>query len=519
MIRLVTRAESRAMDADAESRLSIPSAELMERAGAGATAILVERFPEHLEHVCVVGGIGQNGGDAWVVARLLHVRGVPVTCAVVGAREKIRGDAKPNFDAVLRASIPLVDVRVDADVARFVEVLRASTAVVDGLFGIGLDRPITGLAEHIVERINDSAAKVLALDVPSGVDADTGAVLGVGIHADLTATFGAPKRGLHQAPGRAHAGTIVSVPIGVEVPATSSTTLLDEQSARALIEPRAMDAHKGDAGRVLVVAGSEGRTGAAVLAGRAALRAGAGLVTLSPRPSGFAAVEAKVVEAMTLRHPEAPADAATLLNEFAKGCDAVVVGPGLSLDAAAVTLARTLALSLEVPTVLDADALTAFADDVSLLRSALGPRVLTPHPGEAARLLHRSVEEVQRDRFASAHELARVSGHVVILKGACSIVASPDGALGVCDRGTPALATGGTGDVLAGIVAARLCQSSPFLACQLATWVHAVAGEVAAVGDRGLLAREVADAVPRVLEALLARLPEPRGAARRPQRR
>lgn len=507
------------MDADASQRLAIPSHELMERAGASSAALLIERFPDSLARVCVVGGLGQNGGDAWVVARHLAERGIPTTCAIVGAREKISGDAKPNFDALEARRIPVVDVRVDADLARLEELLARATAIVDGLFGIGLDRPIEGVFAGAIARLNAAAAPVMALDVPSGVDADTGAIRGCAVEADLTATFGAAKRGLHQAPARAYAGRIVVVPIGVEVPTSCKTTLVDEAFVRSTLGRRAPDTHKGDAGRVLVVAGSEGHTGAAILSSRAALRAGAGLVTISPRPSGFAAVEAKVVEAMTLRHAEAPADAAKQLNEFASRCDAAVVGPGLSLDDTSVTLARTLALSLEVPTVLDADALTAFADDAALLKNALGPRVLTPHPGEAARLLQRTVADVQRDRFASAQELAALTSHVVVLKGACTVVASPDGALAVCDRGTPALATGGTGDVLTGILAAMLCHASPFPACQLATWVHAVAGEVAAIGDRGLLAREVADAVPRVLEAALARRSAAASAAKRPQAR
>lgn len=487
------------MDADASTRLGIPGAELMERAGAGASVAMMQAYPDRLRSVWIFGGLGQNGGDAWVVARTLMHRGINPQVVLLGAREKITGDAKPNFDALAALGLDVIDIRVEADLARVQQGLNDASLIVDGLFGTGLDRPVAGAALALIAMINAQQAPIVALDMPSGVDANSGAVLGEAVNASLTTTFGAHKRGLHQAPGRAHAGRIVVVPIGVAVPSTCVTTLVDASVVAHGLAPRASDAHKGDSGRVLVVAGSEGHTGAALLAGRGAMRAGAGLVTLAPRPSGFAAIESKVVELMTVRVASESASALLELKARAENANAVVVGPGLGLDADARNISRGLALSLTCPTVLDADALTALGDDVAMLQGASGARVLTPHPGEAARLLGITNAEVQRDRFRSARALAERSGHVVILKGACSIIASPDGAIAVCDRGTPALAVGGTGDVLAGALAAILCQAPVFLACQIATWLHAVAGEVAAVGDRGLLAREVADSLPRAL--------------------
>jgi hydroxyethylthiazole kinase-like uncharacterized protein yjeF len=403
------------------------------------------------------------------------------------------------FEQLAGLGLSVIDVRVEADLPRVREGLSAATLIVDGLFGTGLDREISGAPRAVIELINQQRAPVVALDLPSGVDADDGAILGAAVNATLTVTFGAHKRGLHQAPGRPCCGEIVCVPIGTEVPPQIKNALIDAATIARIVPPRAMNAHKGSAGRVLVIAGSEGHTGAALLSGSGALRAGAGLVTIAPCHSAFAVVEAKVIEMMTARISAEPERAIDELTALAERADAVVLGPGFGLSEDARRVARALAVSLRPPTVIDADALTACSDDIAMLQRCAGPRVLTPHPGEASRLLGIETADVQRDRFASAALLAKRSGHISILKGACTIVAAPDGALRVCDRGTPALAVGGTGDVLAGTVAALLCTAPAFDAASAGVWLHAVAGELAANADRGLLAREVADALPRAL--------------------
>jgi len=503
VIPLLSPEAVREIDRHAVETLGLPSLALMENAGAGATHAILARFSDRLGRVVIFGGPGQNGGDAWVVARHLEIRGVKTVPVLVGARDKVRGDAATNL-GVLEA----LGVKVrSADEEDLEAVLAGSTLVVDGLFGTGLDRPLEGPFAEVVRAVAKSEAAVVALDIPSGVHGESGAVLGAAVRADLTTTFAAHKRGLYQHPGRALAGEVKLVSIGVAGPAAdaSDVTLIERADIPRLVPGRAGDAHKGDAGRVWVFAGSPGKSGAALLAGRGALRAGAGLVTLAPRRAAFGAVSGAVTELMSV---ELSADLDAALAEAkaaAPGMDAALIGPGLGLDDFGRSFALGLARDLVVPLVLDADALTALAQSGRpSLADANGPRVLTPHPGEAGRLLGCTNREVQDDRYEAARRLATLTGATVVLKGAGTIVAAPNGAMRVCPFGTPALATGGTGDVLAGVVAALLAAGAPaFDAAAAGVALHALAGERAARGDRGLLASEVADAIPGVLSGEL----------------
>ena len=498
MIPLLGRDAVRALDREAIDQ-GVPGLVLMENAGLGATEALLERFGDRLDRVVLVGGGGQNGGDAWVIARQLLVRGFrPRALVITGDPSRIGGDAKVNLEALQALSAEVEGARVEMVAPEAIgEVRLEASLLVDGLFGTGLDRPIAGAYAEVVRRLDAAPAPLVALDLPSGVDADTGQVLGVAPHAALTVTFGALKRGLFQFPAAAHAGEVVLATIGVPPPTTGSVQLIEDQDLAAVVEPRAADAHKGTAGHVVVVAGSPGTSGAALLAGYGAMRAGAGLVTLASR-ADQAALDQRVVELMTAPVSE-PDDALALIEAKAT---AVVVGPGLGTDDEGLDLARAVALEAPVPAVMDADALTAFAGDLEALREAAAPRVLTPHPGEAARLLGVTTAAVQADRYAAARAIAEASGQVVSLKGARTVVADGE-RWRVSAAGTPALGVGGTGDVLAGITGAMLTEGrAPFDAAWAAVHLHARAGERAARADRGLFAREVADAVPAVLAAL-----------------
>jgi ADP-dependent NAD(P)H-hydrate dehydratase / NAD(P)H-hydrate epimerase len=504
VIPLLTREAVRAIDADAVERLGVPSLVLMENAGRGATDALLARFGERLRRVVIVGGPGQNGGDGWVVARHLHNRGLRPLAVLVGAPERLRGDAAVNWNALAPLGVDRSVVALEnMDALR--SALEGASLVVDALFGTGLDRPLEGAHAEGVRLLNTAPVPRVALDLPSGIDADTGQVLGVAVEAALTTTFAAHKRGLHQHPGAALAGEVVLVSIGVPAPAAVEACLFEPEDVGAAVAPRAPDAHKGSAGRVLVVAGSPGHTGAALLSGLGALRAGAGLVTVATRGAAHQALDAKVVELMTTPLPEDAGAAIESALEAAALAQAAVVGPGIGTDPVGRDLALGLAQRLPVPCVLDADALTAVAGaGLESLRQAAARRVLTPHPGEGARLLGVSTAQVQQDRYGAAAELAKRSGQVVILKGARSIVALPDGQMRVCRRGTPALASAGMGDVLAGVVAAQLAALPAEVAAPVAVCLHALAGEAAARGDRGLLAHEVAHALPLVLARCLA---------------
>jgi NAD(P)H-hydrate epimerase len=326
-------------------------------------------------------------------------------------------------------------------------------------------------------------------------------VLGSAVRAQRTVTFAAHKRGLHQYPGAALAGEVTCVSIGVPAGYDADAGLLEASDIARWVAPRAPDAHKGSAGHVLVVAGSPGHTGAALLSGLGALHGGAGLVTLAARASARAALDSKVIELMTAELSDVPARAVAAGLELARGKRAAVVGPGLGLDAYGRELSLGLAQSLEGPAVLDADALTAIGSELAALRSARAPRVLTPHPGEAARLLGTDSDDVQADRFASAQRIAERSGAIVVLKGARTIIAEPGGSMRVCPRGTPAMAVAGTGDVLSGVIGAMLAQPEldAFDAASVAVYLHALAGELAARGDRGMLASQLAAALPAAL--------------------
>lgn len=492
---LLDRAGSRAMD----QRLidaGVPGLILMENAGRGAAELILSRLPDRLERVVILGGTGQNGGDAWVIARRLGTHGITPRCFLLGDAGAVRGDAAANLGALRAIGMDVVSV---TDAASIEGPLASATMIIDGLFGTGLDRAIEGWRADVIANVSASDAAVVALDLPSGIDADTGAVLGVAVEADLTATFGAHKRGLWQMPGRGHAGEVVCVDIGVPPPA-SRDGLLELADAAGVLPRRAMHAHKGSAGHVLIVGGSPGRTGAALLSGHGAIRGGAGLVTLAS--SARDALDAKVLELMTAALPVDAAGARTAALDAAQGKAAAAVGPGLGLGAEAKALALALARELPIPTVLDADALSAIAGEgLELVQEAAAARVLTPHPGEAARLLGSTVREVEADRYAAAARIAARAGHVVVLKGAGSVVAEPGGRVAVCPLGTPALGVAGTGDVLTGALAAALAAvRAPFDAACAAVLLHARAGELAARSDRGLLAREVADQLPAALE-------------------
>ncbi len=489
---LLTRAEARAFDQSAVER-GVASLLLMENAGRGAVDAMVARGFD-LSGAVIVGGVGQNGGDGWVIARRLLTLGFSPRVIIVGDPAYVSGDAAEN----LRALQKLVPLEVARD--GFAASLAEHSVVVDALFGTGLSRPLRGVYLEAVDAIAQvERARVVALDLPSGVHADTGAVLPRAAHAALTVTFAAHKRGLHQYPGADFTGEVVVVDIGVPAPDAGDAWLLRRDDVVAI--PRAGDAHKGTAGHCVVVGGGEGKVGAALLAAHGAYRAGAGYVTVTSRAEARAAIDARVVEVMSA----APDDVVA----FVEGKGACVVGPGLGLGEEERGLALTLAKTVPNATVLDADALTAIAEDdgLEMLKSA-PPRVLTPHPKEAARLLRCETREVQANRFAAARAIAERSGQVVILKGAKTIVATAGEPPRVVPFGTPAMGVAGSGDVLAGITAAFLGQRSgtgaAFESATQGALVHALAGERAAIGDRGLLAREIADAVPRVLAGCVA---------------
>jgi hydroxyethylthiazole kinase-like uncharacterized protein yjeF len=506
-MKLVTAAQMREIDRQTIEDYGLPGIVLMENAGRAVVAA-VERLLSEVGGgpVVVVAGRGNNGGDGFVVARWLHAAGRPVEVCLLAAADELSGDAAAN--CALAAGMG-VTIHERVDPALLAHRLAQAALIVDAVLGTGISGEVTGSARAAVEAINAAPAPVVAVDIPSGVDADSGAVLGDAVSARLTVTFGLAKVGLHLYPGRGRCGEIRVAPIGIP-PALAdaehiNTNLTTEADAAAMLPARAAAMHKGDAGRLLIVAGSVGMTGAAAMAGLGAMRAGAGLVYLAVPESLNDILEARCTEVLTLPMPETDArslatGAAEPLLEFAQGVDAVLMGPGLSQHPETAELVRRLAAELHVPLALDADGLNAFAGRSGELAGRPAATVLTPHPGEMARLTGQSIAQIQADRPAAARSLAAELDLTVVLKGAATVTADPHGQAWINPTGSQALASGGTGDVLAGMVGAFLAGGAePLAAGAAAAYYHGKAADaVMAASRRGLLASDLLAALPAV---------------------
>ena len=478
-------AEVREIERLAIEEGGLPGAELMERAGTASFRALVRHWPG-VRRVAVMCGAGNNGGDGFVVARLAREAGFMVRALVVGDLDRLGRDAAAMLGAMREAGVDPEPLAAPA--------LDGVSVVVDALFGTGLTRPVAGAAAAAVEAMNAAGAPVLAVDVPSGVDADTGSVRGVAVRASLTVTFIAPKRGLFTGAGPDHCGRLEHDALGVppalagRVPSGASRLDYDRLPDHPCLGPRPRGSHKGDHGHVLVVGGDRGFAGAVRLAAEAAARIGAGLVSVATREVHATAVSAMRPEVMS-RGVEDDAS----FEALAGRATVVAVGPGLGRKEWGERMFANALGCRSRLLVVDADALNHLA---GAGRSA--PRrddwVLTPHPGEAARLLGVSTAQVQADRFAAAAAIRERFGGVCVLKGAGTVVdAGPPRPVGVCVNGNPGMGTGGTGDVLTGVIAGFAAQGAgPADAAELGVCVHGKAGDLAArAGERGLLAGDL----------------------------
>ena len=511
---LVDAAQMRALDHYTIETLGTSGDALMESAGRAAVDLLLN-MREGSEPIHVICGGGNNGGDGLVIARHLHLLGVPVQVALLADAASLRGDAARNLTRVQALGIPLEGSRWRAP---------SRGLVVDAIFGTGLSRPVAGVPATSIRRMNAArganpgALRVVAIDLPSGLCADTGRALGVAVEADATLTIGLPKLGLILEPGRTLAGSIFVARIGIadRTPTVEArATLFTRAGAAEALPARPRGGHKGTFGHVLLVAGSEGKTGAAVLAAQAAGRSGAGLVTLACPGSLNDILETKCTEAMTAPLPETPtrglsSDAENAILALAATRDAVGMGPGIGREAETLALVRNVAKRIPQALVLDADALIAFADEPALLQAREAPTILTPHPGEAAAMLGSHAQDLNDDRPAAARALAQETGCTVVLKGASTVVCAPDGSLILNPTGGPALATGGTGDVLLGLTVGLLAQGVPAsTAAALGAYVHGAAADTlaATMGDAGMLAGDLPDEIPPTLAALRGSAP------------
>lgn len=482
---LYTAAQVRALDARAGEAFALDGATLMSRAAAGAFAVLRRSWPL-ARRLAVLAGPGNNGGDAYLVACEAHAAGLDVDVVALG--DAATADARAAREA-WRARGPILSPTDAGDR------LASADVVVDGLFGSGLRRPLEGTAAALVASINASRKPVLALDVPSGLDADTGSVRGIAVRATRTVVFIGWKRGLFTADGPDHAGACELDTLGVRAALFESVGPDAERldgEVRDVLAPRAANTNKGRHGHVLAIGGDDGMAGAVRLAAEAALRVGAGLVSVATRGAHVTALNAARPELMA-RGVDGPQAIAPLVER----ASVLAVGPGLGTSAWSHAL-WDVAVRSGKPLVLDADGLNLLARDQIGLPAVC---VLTPHPGEAARLLGVSVAEVQADRFAAVRELARRHRAVVVLKGAGSLVADPADRVALCPFGNPGMASGGMGDVLTGVVAGLLAQGlEAWQAACAGVVVHARAGDLAAgTAPRGLVAGDLFEPLRRLV--------------------
>jgi len=510
----MTRRQMREYDRIAIEELGTPGSVLMEHAGKGAAGVALGMLGPRGRAV-VLSGPGNNGGDGFVVSRHLLNSGHTVETFLAAPRAGVKGDALLNLGALEGMGAKVVELSGDADLEAVRKSVREADLVVDALLGTGATRPADGLIGALVDLVNAASVPVLAIDLPSGLDADTGRPLGKAIRASATATFGHLKRGLVVQLGAELAGRVHVISLGVPAEISRRAgvdgALLSARSVGPLVPRRFSTAHKGTFGHLLAVAGSAGKPGAAILCGRAAMRTGTGLVTIATTSDALAAVEAQCLEAMCataiVSTEEALSDGdRRRLSALLTGKTAVALGPGLSTSKGAAQAALHLVGTLALPAVVDADGLNALAAAPEGFRPSGAPLVLTPHPGEMARLLGVPNAEVQADRIGAARTAAAKYGAVVILKGARSVVAGADGATFVNPTGNPGMASGGMGDALTGIVGGLLAQGLEALdAAKLGVYVHGLAGDLAADkigGQAGLVCSDLIDAIPRALASL-----------------
>ncbi|MGC1456124.1 MAG: NAD(P)H-hydrate dehydratase [Nitrospirota bacterium] len=508
-MKIVTAQQMKNIDRRAIRVFGIPGMVLMENAAAAA-ATAMEKFFDGLQGVKVgiICGKGNNGGDGVALARRLRISGVPVRVALLASFGAVKGEAKANLFILRKTDVEIVQ---NASARSLADIIAWSDVLVDAMLGVGLSSPLKGAYAQAVNMINASANPVVAIDIPTGIDADTGGVLGTAIKADLTVTMAFLKRGLVLYPGAEYAGTVrvadLGMPSEVAEKEDISVSLLDRGSVRGVISSRLPDAHKGDFGHLMIVAGSPGKAGAAIMSARGALRAGAGLVSVAVPNNLVPIIQSQVAEAMAV--PSAESIEGTLgigaEEELLKAMgkmSACAIGPGLSTHYETVQAVRSLVQRLSIPAVIDADGLNALVGFTDILKRAKASLILTPHPGEMGRLLGISSADVQRDRISIASTFARKHRVTVVLKGAATVVATPHGWVFVNSTGNPGMASGGTGDALTGMIGGLLAQgySASQAAC-LGVYLHGRAGDLAAA-EKGEASMIAGDLIEKIAEAL-----------------
>lgn len=514
-MKLLTANEMRDLDRRAIEEIGIPGVVLMENAGRAVVEEICRCYADLAPGpVLVLAGKGNNGGDGYVIARWLRQQGWQARTIVLAAAGQIAGDAAKQLCALTGSDGEVIFAPDESALLGALSAQKETQLIVDALLGTGLTSPVEGLYAQAIEWVNAAGLPVLAVDIPSGIEASTGAVLGRAVCAGSTITFGAAKVGHALHPGAAHAGKVTVADIGIPRQLLAATgdghRLIDSDEVRHLLSPRPVAGHKGTFGHLLVVAGSVGKTGAAAMTAEGGLRIGAGLVTVACPAPVQEVLAVKLTEAMTVPLPAIDgafaASAFDHLPSLWTGKTALALGPGLGQTGGAFALALQIIRGCPLPLVIDADGLNALAQDMSLLHGRQAATILTPHPGEMARLIGSSVAAVESDRLGCAREFARNHKVVLVLKGARTLIAFPDGRVRINGSGNPGMASGGMGDVLTGIIGGLLAQGlAAEDAAVLGVYMHGRAADrlLPVMGDAGMLATDLLRELPVVRRELV----------------
>ena len=498
-MKILDAAQMRNIDQRATERFGVPSIVLMENAAIAVVDALFAHYPDS-ERVAIICGTGANGGDGFAVARHLENRGVVPVVIIVGQRSAIHGDALTNLTVCERIGIPIYDIQDAAEVETMLAHASDADVIVDAIFGTGLNRAPAGMHADVIRDLAELRIPILAVDLPSGANASSAEPFDPCVQAEVTVTFAAPKICHVFEPAALYCGEVIVADITIPEAAVEdelvSLAIITPKDVEPHAAPRLASTHKGTYGHAGIIAGSPGRSGAAVLCARGAIRMGAGLVSVMTDEDTAKLVHAGSIESMTYSGSD--------LAEFLSNKSAALIGPGLADDEKAWKHTRALVNDIDLPLVIDASGLNAFASRASELNPRALPRILTPHPGELARLLgDTTAAAINKDRITAAREAARITQCVVVLKGYQTLIAEPAGSVFVNPTGNPGMASGGMGDVLAGMIAALLARGTdPLDAACAAVYLHGLAGDIVKddLGDTGLTAMDVADRIPIAIQ-------------------
>jgi NAD(P)H-hydrate epimerase len=516
-MKIATAKKMQEIDRIAIDDYGIPGIVLMENAAKGVVASMFKKFPDIKDKkIGIFAGKGNNGGDGLAAARLLANEDIPVEVYLLTKKEMLNGDAKVNLNSAEEKGIKILEITSLDELEAVKDNILKNDIFIDAIFGTGLTSGVKGYYTDIINFINSSKKFILSVDIPSGLSSDTGEIIGEHIRADLTVALCLPKIGEILYPAAEYIGELDIVDIGIPELIINNrdieTNLIEERDAVRILPKRRPDTHKGTYGHLAVIAGSRGKGGAAALSSISALRAGAGLVTLALPERLNIAFEVGIPEVMTLPLPDTKygtidKPAYKILLKFLEGKSAVLIGPGLTTNPSTSSLIKNLIKQISCPMLIDADGLNIIADKIELLKDKPSPVIVTPHPGEMARIFNKTSKEIQANRIESSKRLAVEYRLYVILKGARTIIATPEGDIYINPTGNPGMATAGTGDVLSGIIAGFLCQGlSAKDSSILGVYLHGMAGDIAAenMSQTALIAGDLLKTFPEAVKQIEA---------------